>query len=153
MIVAVGGNSLIKDSKHQSVEDQYQAARESAFHIAEMVEAGYVRQVGLSEVGAETIRRAAAVNPICDLQIEYSLISRGIERAILPACRELGIGITAYGVLARGLISGHYRAHPEPQSGDIRGRMPRFQGDLHDNLALVDRLRDVADGKGPRQNY
>ena len=77
--------------------------------IADMVKAGYVRHIGLSEVGAETIRRAAAVHPICDLQIEYSLISRGIEDGILPTCRELGIGITAYGVLSRGLISGHWR--------------------------------------------
>ena len=76
--------------------------------IAEMVQAGYVRHIGLSEVGADTIRRAAAVHPIADLQIEYSLISRGIEETILPTTRELGIGITAYGVLARGLISGHF---------------------------------------------
>ena len=76
--------------------------------IAEMVKAGYVRHIGLSEVGADTIRRAHAVHPISDLQIEYSLISRGIESEILPACRELGIGITAYGVLSRGLISGHW---------------------------------------------
>ena len=76
--------------------------------IADLVKAGYVRHIGLSEVGAETIRRAAAVHPIADLQIEYSLISRGIEDKILPACRELGIGITAYGVLSRGLISGHW---------------------------------------------
>jgi len=89
--------------------------------IAEMVQAGYVRHIGLSEVGAETIRRAAAVHPICDLQIEYSLISRGIERAILPACRELGIGITAYGVLSRGLISGRYR---ERLRGRWRGYRP-----------------------------
>src|ERR1700710_514190 len=83
--------------------------------IADMVKAGYVRHVGLSEVGAETIRRAAAVHPICDLQIEYSLISRGIEDRILPTCRELGIGITAYGVLSRGLISGHWT--PERSTG------------------------------------
>jgi aryl-alcohol dehydrogenase-like predicted oxidoreductase len=116
--------------------------------IAELVQAGYVRHIGLSEVGAETIRRAAAVHPISDLQIEYSLISRGIERAILPTCRELGIGITAYGVLSRGLISGHYRADAEPQGGDIRGRMPRFQGEnLRHNLALVDELRALAEAK------
>jgi pyridoxine 4-dehydrogenase len=117
--------------------------------IAELVQAGYVRHIGLSEVGAETIRRAAAVHPICDLQIEYSLISRGIERTILPACRGLQIAITAYGVLSRGLISGRYRADADPQAGDIRGRMPRFQGEnLEHNLALVDRLREIADGKG-----
>jgi aryl-alcohol dehydrogenase-like predicted oxidoreductase len=117
--------------------------------IAELVEAGYVRHIGLSEVGADTIRRAAAVHPICDLQIEYSLISRGIERAILPTCRELGIAITAYGVLSRGLISGRYRPDAEPRGGDIRGRMPRFQGEnLRHNLALVEELREIADSKG-----
>jgi aryl-alcohol dehydrogenase-like predicted oxidoreductase len=116
--------------------------------IADLVQAGYVRHIGLSEVGAETIRRAAAVHPISDLQIEYSLISRGIERSILPTCRELEIGITAYGVLSRGLISGHYRADAQPQGGDIRGRMPRFQGEnLHHNLALVDELRAIAEAK------
>ncbi len=76
--------------------------------IADMIKAGYVRHIGLSEVGSDTIRRAHAVHPIADLQIEYSLISRGIEDDILPTCRELGIGITAYGVLSRGLISGHW---------------------------------------------
>src|SRR5690349_9920454 len=95
--------------------------------MAEMVKAGYIRYIGLSEVGADTIRRAAAVHPIRDLQIEYSLISRGIEAAILPACRELGIGITAYGVLARGLISGHWRKD-DARAGDFRTRSPRFQG-------------------------
>ena len=117
--------------------------------IAELVQAGYVRYIGLSEVGAETIRRAAAVHPICDLQIEYSLISRGIERAILPACRELGIAITAYGVLSRGLISGRYRADAQPQVRRLRGRFPRFQGEnLRHNLALVEELRAIADAKG-----
>jgi aryl-alcohol dehydrogenase-like predicted oxidoreductase len=117
--------------------------------IAELVQAGYVRHVGLSEVGADTIRRAAVVHPISDLQIEYSLISRAIERAILPTCRELGIGITAYGVLSRGLISGRYRTDAGPGAGDIRGRMPRFQGEnLRHNLALVERLREIADAKG-----
>ena len=78
--------------------------------VADMVKAGHVRFIGLSEVGPETIRRAAAVHPIADLQIEYSLISRGIESSILPTCRALGIGLTAYGVLSRGLISGHWQA-------------------------------------------
>jgi aryl-alcohol dehydrogenase-like predicted oxidoreductase len=113
--------------------------------IAELVEAGDVRYIGLSEVGAETIRRAAAVHPICDLQIEYSLISRGIEAAILPTCRELGIGITAYGVLSRGLLSGSTSAGP----GDIRGRMPRFREEnLRRNQELVDQLRAISEEKG-----
>jgi aryl-alcohol dehydrogenase-like predicted oxidoreductase len=117
--------------------------------IAEMVHAGHVRYIGLSEVGQDTIRRAAAVHPICDLQIEYSLISRGIERAILPTCRDLDIGITAYGVLSRGLISGHYRADRGQAGGDVRGRMPRFQGEaLQRNLALVEELRTIAEDRG-----
>ncbi|MFF3324350.1 aldo/keto reductase [Streptomyces sp. NPDC002889] len=117
--------------------------------IAELVEAGHVRHIGLSEAGAETIRRAAAVAPIADLQIEYSLISRGIEREILPTVRELGIGVTAYGVLSRGLISGHFARDRELAPSDFRGMSPRFQGDnLHHNLDLVDRLRKVAEQQG-----
>jgi aryl-alcohol dehydrogenase-like predicted oxidoreductase len=116
--------------------------------IADMVKAGYVRAIGLSEMGAETIRRAAAVHPICDLQIEYSLISRGIEDSILPACRALGIGVTAYGVLSRGLISGHWRKDAAG-AGDFRAHSPRFQGENADrNLALVDRLRAIAEARG-----
>ena len=116
--------------------------------IADLVKAGYVRHIGLSEVGAETIRRAAAVHPIADLQIEYSLISRSIEDAILPACRELGIGITAYGVLSRGLISGHW-ARQALAAGDFRAHSPRFQGEnLDRNLALVEALRAVAEARG-----
>jgi aryl-alcohol dehydrogenase-like predicted oxidoreductase len=94
--------------------------------IAELVEAGYVRAIGLSEVGAETIRRAAAVHPIAALQVEYSLLSRGIEDEILPTCRELGIAVTAYGVLSRGLLSDSFQPGREAQPGDIRGRFPRF---------------------------
>jgi aryl-alcohol dehydrogenase-like predicted oxidoreductase len=116
--------------------------------IADMVKAGYVRAIGLSEVGAETIRRAAAVHPICDLQIEYSLISRGVEDSILAACRELGVGITAYGVLSRGLISGYWRKD-SGAPGDFRAHSPRFQaGNVDQNLALVERLRKVAEAKG-----
>ena len=116
--------------------------------IADLVKAGYVRHIGLSEVGAETVRRAAAVHPIVDLQIEYSLISRGIEDDILPACRELGIAITAYGVLSRGLISGHWRKD-QSTPGDFRHHSPRFSGDNIDrNLALVEALRAVAAAKG-----
>ncbi|MGH2942336.1 MAG: aldo/keto reductase, partial [Solirubrobacteraceae bacterium] len=98
--------------------------------IGELVEAGYVRHVGLSEVGAETVRRAHAVHPISDLQIEYSLLSRGIEDEILPACRELGIGVTAYGVLSRGLLSGHWSKQREETLAphDFRASAPRFTG-------------------------
>jgi aryl-alcohol dehydrogenase-like predicted oxidoreductase len=111
--------------------------------IAEMVKAGHVRHIGLSEVGSDTIRRAHAVHPISDLQIEYSLISRGIEDDILKTCRELGIGIAAYGVLARGLISGHWTA--ERGTRDFRSMSPRFQGEnLTTNLALVERIRAIA---------
>ncbi|MEU9036958.1 aldo/keto reductase [Streptomyces sp. NPDC048352] len=117
--------------------------------IAEAVQAGHVRHIGLSEVGADTLRRAAAVAPISDLQIEYSLISRGIEDRILPAARELGIGVTAYGVLSRGLISGHFTRDRSLAPGDFRGMSPRFQGDnLHRNLDLVEALRKVAEEKG-----
>jgi aryl-alcohol dehydrogenase-like predicted oxidoreductase len=115
--------------------------------IAEMVKAGYVRHIGLSEVGSDTIRRAHAVHPIADLQIEYSLLARGIEDDILATCRELGIGITAYGVLSRGLISGHWTKDRATQ--DFRNMSPRFQGaNLGKNLALVESLRAIADDLG-----
>jgi len=117
--------------------------------IAEMVQAGYVRHVGLSEAGAGTVRRAHAVHPVADLQIEYSLLSRGIEAEILPACRELGVGVTAYGVLSRGLLSGHWSPQRAVADGDFRKTAPRFTGEnLDRNLALVDALRAVADAKG-----
>ncbi len=117
--------------------------------IAELVDAGYVRHIGLSEVSAETIRRAHAVHPIADVQIEYSLISRRVEDEILPACRELGVSITAYGVLSRGLISGHWSRERAAESGDFRAHAPRFADDnLDRNLALVDSLRTVAEAKG-----
>ena len=116
--------------------------------IGELVKAGYVRHIGLSEVGVETLRRASAVHPIVDLQIEYSLISRGIESAILPACRELGIGITAYGVLSRGLIGGRWSKDAPANARDFRTHSPRFQGDnLQRNLALVEALREIAGAK------
>jgi len=117
--------------------------------IADLIKRGYVRHPGLSEVGAETIRRANAVHPISDLQIEYSLLSRGIEDRILPVCRELGIGITAYGVLSRGLISGHWSRDRGFPPGDFRRHQPRFGDDNIDrNLALVEALRAVAEERG-----
>lgn len=116
--------------------------------IAEMVEAGLVRHIGLSEASADTIRRAARVHPISDLQIEYSLVSRGIEDGILATCRELGIAITAYGVLSRGLISGHWKAGSLGAT-DFRSHGPRFQGDNESrNLALADALGEIAAARG-----
>jgi aryl-alcohol dehydrogenase-like predicted oxidoreductase len=117
--------------------------------IAEMVEAGYVRHVGLSEVGADTLRRAHAVHPVSDVQTEYSLLSRGVEAEVLPACRELGVGVTAYGVLSRGLLSGHWSADRELAATDFRSHAPRFSaGNLDRNLGLVEALRALADTKG-----
>ncbi len=113
--------------------------------ISDLVKAGYVRAIGLSEVGSETIRRAAKIHPIADLQIEYAITSRSLERSILPTCRELGIGITAYGVLGRGLLSGKWRQDQPARAGDIRAIIPRFQDEnLQQNLELVERIRMIA---------
>jgi aryl-alcohol dehydrogenase-like predicted oxidoreductase len=134
--------------------DLYQPARldprvpieETAGAVAEMIKAGYVRYLGLSEMGADTIRRAHAVHPVSALQIEYSLMSRGIETRILPTVRELGISVTAYGILSRGLLSsGTARLAP----GDPRARFPRFSGDNHArNLELLAALEAIADDHG-----
>ncbi|MFD9907541.1 aldo/keto reductase [Streptomyces sp. NPDC059063] len=129
--------------------DENVPIEETVGAIAELVEKGHVRHIGLSEVGADSLRRAAAVAPISDLQIEYSLISRGIEEEILPTAAELGIGVTAYGVLSRGLISGHFTRDRQLAANDFRGISPRFQGDnLQRNLDLVDALRTIAEAKG-----
>jgi aryl-alcohol dehydrogenase-like predicted oxidoreductase len=142
---------------HTDYIDIYRPARvdpnvpieETVGAIADMVKAGYVRHIGLSEAGASTIRRAHAVHPISDLQIEYSLFSRGIEEDILPTCRELGIGITAYGVLSRGLLSGNWSDTRKMEAGDFRQHSPRFQGEnLTQNLSLVEALREIAADKG-----
>ncbi|MFE3598771.1 aldo/keto reductase [Streptomyces sp. NPDC059142] len=117
--------------------------------VKEMIDAGYVRHLGLSEVDAATVRRAHAVHPVADLQIEYSLISRAVEAEVLPTLRELGIGLTAYGVLSRGLISGHWSAGRAMEPGDGRGLSPRFtSGNVEHNLTLVEALRRVASAKG-----
>jgi aryl-alcohol dehydrogenase-like predicted oxidoreductase len=116
--------------------------------IADMIKAGYVGYVGLSELGPETIRRAAAVHPVVDLQIEYSLISRGPEAAIFPALDELGIATTAYGVLSRGLLSNSQPA----ASGDFRAGLPRFTGEnMAKNQLMIDKFRAIATGKGITQ--
>ena len=113
--------------------------------IAEMVQAGYVRHIGLSEVGPDTIRRAAAVHPIVDLQIEYALVSRSPEAKIFPVLDELGIAATTYGALSRGLLSGSQPA----ASGDLRAHLPRFKGDNHTaNQQLAARLKETAAAKG-----
>jgi len=134
--------------------DLYQPARldpavpieETVGAIAEMVQAGYVRHIGLSEMSAQSIRRAHATHPISQLQIEYSLITRTIEPEILPTTRELGIAVAAYGVLSRGLIG---ERTPQIGEGDIRKRFPRFQGEnLERNRALLDSLASIAQGRG-----
>jgi aryl-alcohol dehydrogenase-like predicted oxidoreductase len=115
--------------------------------IAELIQAGYVRYVGLSEMGPETIRRAHAVHPVSDLQIEYSLISRSPESEIFPLLRELGIGVTAYGVLSRGLLSGSMPAGP----GDLRAHLPRFTGEnLERNRRLIEALNQLSTERGVR---
>jgi aryl-alcohol dehydrogenase-like predicted oxidoreductase len=117
--------------------------------IADMIKPGYVRHIGLSEVGPETIRRAAAVHPIVDLQIEYSLISRSPEHKIFPVLEELGIAVTAYGVLSRGLLSGSVKNGP----GDIRNRFPRFaEENRAQNQKLVAQIAEIAAGKGISQS-
>ncbi|MBK8174264.1 MAG: aldo/keto reductase [Rhodospirillales bacterium] len=137
--------------------DLYQPARidpnvpieETVGAIKEMIERGYVRYLGLSEASAATLRRAHAVHPVAWLQIEYSLFSRGIEADILPTARALGISIAAYGVLSRGLLSGHWPAQAAGTAPDFRSRLPRFTGDnLEKNLALVEALRALAADKG-----
>ncbi|MEV4516010.1 aldo/keto reductase [Dactylosporangium sp. NPDC049525] len=117
--------------------------------LSDLVKEGYIRKIGLSEVGADVIRRAHAVHPIADLQIEYSLLSRGVEDEVLPTLRELGIGMTAYGVLSRGLLSGHWRADRAMTPGDFRAHGPRFAPEnVGHNLELVEALRRVASAKG-----
>jgi aryl-alcohol dehydrogenase-like predicted oxidoreductase len=116
--------------------------------ITEMIAAGHVRHVGLSEAGADTVRRAHATHPVADLQIEYSVLSRGIEAEILPTCRELGVGLTAYGVLSRGLLGGQWPPG-QAATGDLRARLPRFRPEnLQRNLALVAALGSIAEAKG-----
>lgn len=133
--------------------DLYQPARmdpdvpieETVGAIRDMKDAGHVRFIGLSEAGADTLRRAHAEHPVAWLQIEYSLLSRNIEESILPACRELGISVNAYGVLSRGLLSGHWSGPDSLRERDFRGHLPRFQGDnLDSNLALVQALHSIA---------
>jgi pyridoxine 4-dehydrogenase len=130
--------------------DLYQPARvdpgvpieDTVGAIAEMIQAGYVRYVGLSEAGSETIRRASRVHPVAALQIEYGLVSRAVEEDILPTLRQLGISLVAYGVFSRGLLTARF---PRPSQGDIREHFPRFQGEnLERNRELISRLEQLA---------
>jgi aryl-alcohol dehydrogenase-like predicted oxidoreductase len=136
--------------------DLYQPARvdknvpieETVGAIAEMIEKGYVRHVGLSEAGSDTLRRASAVHAIAWLQIEYSILSRGIEDSVMKTARELDIAINPYGVLSRGLLSGTWSAERSAGDGGFRGMMPRFSGEnLEHNLDLVEHLRRIANDK------
>ncbi|MEM1044853.1 MAG: aldo/keto reductase [Pseudomonadota bacterium] len=137
--------------------DLYQPARvtpavpieDTVGAIKDMVQAGYVRHIGLSEAGSQTVRKANAVHRIASLQIEYSLLSRSIETGILATCRELGITLNAYGVLSRGLLSGHWKTDRLSQDKpDFRSHLPRFSGEnANRNLALVDALRPIAESK------
>ncbi len=137
--------------------DLYQPARvdpsvpieDTVGAISEMVKAGYVRHIGLSEASADTIRRAHAVHPISALQIEYSLVSRSAESEIIPTLRELGVSLVAYGVFSRGLLTGHMPSPESAARGDIRAHFPRFQGEnLARNQKLISRLQEIATKKG-----
>ena len=114
--------------------------------MADLVRAGKVRYLGLSEVGEDILRRACAVHPISALQSEYSLWERNVEPKVLPVCRELGIGFVPFSPLGRGFLAGSApRAEEAPDSGDIRRDMPRFQGENYDrNLALVEALKRLS---------
>jgi aryl-alcohol dehydrogenase-like predicted oxidoreductase len=137
--------------------DLYQPARvdpsvpieDTVGAVKELIDAGYVRHLGLSEAGVGTIRRAHGVHPVIALETEYSLATRDPEKGVLPVLRELGIGLVAYGVLSRGLLSGDVASAAELKPGDFRAHSPRFQGEnLEQNLRLVSALREVAEQTG-----
>jgi aryl-alcohol dehydrogenase-like predicted oxidoreductase len=137
------------DLYYQHRVDPQVPIEETVGAMAELVAAGKVRYLGLSEAGAATIRRAHAVHPIAALQSEYSLWSRDIEDEIVPTLRELGIGLVAYSPLGRGFLTGRYRSVDELPADDYRRNSPRFQGENFDrNLALADRIRELAEAKG-----
>ncbi len=137
------------DLYYQHRVDREVPIEETVGAMAELVSAGKVRYLGLSEAGAETLRRASAVHPIAALQTEYSLWSRDLEAEILPACRELGIGLVAYSPLGRGFLTGAFRSIDDLAEDDWRRQNPRFQGEAFDqNLRLADRVRELAEDKG-----
>ncbi len=133
------------DLYYQHRVDPATPIEETVGAMAELVRAGKVRYIGLSEAGAETLRRASAVHPITALQTEYSLWSRDPEDEALAACRELGIGFVAYSPLGRGFLTGRYRRLEDLAADDYRRHSPRFEGDnFQKNLALVGRIHDIA---------
>ena len=137
------------DLYYQHRVDPSVPVEETVGAMGELVAAGKVRHLGLSEASAATVRRAAAVHPIAAVQSEYSLFSRDLERSVLPALRELGIGLVAYSPLGRGFLTGAIRTLDDLDEGDFRRSSPRFaQAALDANLALVDRVRDLAQAKG-----
>ena len=138
------------DLYYQHRVDPEVPIEETVGAMAELVQAGKVRHLGLSEAGAETIRRAHAVHPIAALQSEYSLWERGVEEEILPTVRELGIGFVAYSPLGRGFLTGRIRSHADLDEGDSRAeRFPRFEREnLERNLALVEKLEGIAERLG-----
>jgi aryl-alcohol dehydrogenase-like predicted oxidoreductase len=137
------------DLYYQHRPDVTVPIEETVGAMAELVQAGKVRHLGLSEASADTIRRAAAVHPIAALQSEWSIFSRDIEAEIVPTCRELGIGLVPYSPLGRGLLTGAVSSLDELQGDDFRRTVPRFQGDnLDRNLEQVAVVRSVADERG-----
>lgn len=137
------------DLYYQHRVDRTVPIEETVGAMAELVAAGKVRFLGLSEAGPQTIRRAHAVHPITALQTEYSLWAREVEEEILPTCRELGIGFVAYSPLGRGFLTGRFRSHEEIPDGDYRRFHPRFQPEnLERNLKIVAAVERIAKERG-----
>jgi aryl-alcohol dehydrogenase-like predicted oxidoreductase len=137
------------DLYYQHRVDKSVEIEETVGAMKELVEAGKVRHIGLSEASPETIRRADAVHPVTALQTEYSLWTRDPEDGVLPTVRELGIGFVAYSPLGRGFLSGRFRSPDDFEEGDFRKHHPRFQGENFDkNLELVERVKEIAEEKG-----
>ncbi|MGH7792783.1 MAG: aldo/keto reductase, partial [Thermodesulfobacteriota bacterium] len=129
--------------------DRSVPVEESVGAMADMVEKGYVRYIGLSEVSAETVRRAHAIHPITAVQIEYSLWSRDPEDELLPTLRELGVALVGYSPLSRGFITGEIKSPDDFAPNDFRRFSPRFQGEnFYKNLQLVGKLKEMAKDKG-----
>ena len=136
------------DLYYQHRVDKSTEIEETVGTMGELVEAGKVRHIGLSEASSETIRRAHAVHPVTALQTEYSLWTRDPEDGIFPTVRELGIGFVAYSPLGRGFLSGRVTSPDDLEPDDFRRRNPRFQGENFDrNLELVERVREIAEEK------